>query len=94
MMNDNSVRELLYTINGFAKEGIITIFSNDAVDTFNRLCQEYSTMMVVSMIVESYTKLRDKHSFDRWFTINTNYGHLILCRLYRNRIFEVWAVIP
>lgn len=91
-MNEISIRELLYMINGFAKEGVVVFFSNDAVEKLNYLFQKHPTIFIASIVIESYTKLRDGRMFEGWYTIEIDVGYTVLCRLYRNRVFEVWTI--
>ncbi len=56
------------------------------------LFQQHSGLFVAANIIQAYRNLRNDQIYDVWNTVYTDYGYTILCRLYYNRIFEIWTI--
>jgi hypothetical protein len=92
-MNEQSIREIFYMFNGFAKEGIITHFREEAIGTMNELHNNNTS--IVTIPIKAYLELRDNRIFEQWYTTEVEHNgvkHTVLYQLYRNRIFEIWTI--
>jgi hypothetical protein len=88
---NSSIQEMLRLMNGFSSEGIITVFSQNAIDSLETIAQQYSAMVAITILIRAYRTLRDDRTYDVWYSGEYS-GYTVTCRLTKNRIFEVWVV--
>jgi hypothetical protein len=92
-MSEQPIHKIFYMFNGFAKEGIIPHFSQGSIETFNTLYKSDNSVIMIP--IKAYIELRDNRTFDQWYATDIEHNGIscmVLCQLYRNRIFEVWAI--
>jgi hypothetical protein len=88
---NNTLREVLFMMNGFSNEGILPSLSRNAIESLHRIAEENSVKLAIMILVRAYVMLRDDRTFDEFYS-GSYFGYIVICKLTKNRIFEVWVI--